>query len=44
MKPPPATSARANVYRNIIASDRIVASGFALSCPAMSGAEPWIGS
>ena len=39
-----ATSARANVWRNIIATDRIVASGLALSWPAMSGAEPWIGS
>ena len=30
--------------RSIIAADRIVPSGLARSCPAMSGAEPWIGS
>ena len=30
--------------RSIIAADRIVASGLALPCPAMSGAEPWMGS
>ncbi len=34
-----ATSARAKVWRNIIATDRIVASGFAMSLPAMSGAR-----
>ena len=27
-----------------MAADRIVAMGFAISCPAMSGAEPWLGS
>src|SRR5690606_24769771 len=32
------------VWRSSIADDRIVASGFATSRPAMSGAEPWIGS
>ena len=31
-------------WRSIIAADRIAAHGFALPCPAMSGAEPWIGS
>lgn len=30
--------------RDIIAAERIVAIGLALFCPAMSGAEPWIGS
>ena len=31
-------------YRSSIAADRIVASGFATPLPAMSGADPWIGS
>ena len=30
--------------RSIIAAERMVAIGFALSCPAISGAEPWLGS
>ena len=30
--------------RSSIAADRIVPIGLATSCPAMSGAEPWIGS
>jgi hypothetical protein len=30
--------------RSIIAMLKIVASGLAIPCPAMSGAEPWIGS
>jgi len=30
--------------RNIMAADRIVARGLALSSPAISGAEPWHGS
>ena len=28
----------------IIAAERIVARGLALSCPTMSGADPWMGS
>ena len=39
--PPPAARASSG---SSIAAERIAASGFALSCPAMSGAEPWIGS
>ena len=38
------TSFRSNDENIIIAADRIVPIGFALSWPAMSGAEPWIGS
>lgn len=30
--------------RNIMAAERMVARGLALSSPAMSGAEPWQGS
>ena len=30
--------------RSIIAAERMVPNGFARSCPAMSGAEPWMGS
>ena len=36
--------ARPSDERSIIAADRIVPIGFARSWPAMSGAEPWIGS
>mmetsp|Transcript_16001 Transcript_16001/g.32839 ORF Transcript_16001/g.32839 Transcript_16001/m.32839 type:complete len:202 (+) Transcript_16001:121-726(+) len=39
-----ASSGRSRSYRSIIAAERIMASGFALSWPAMSGAEPWQGS
>ena len=39
-----ANSSMPNVYRIIIATDRIVASGFARFFPAISGAEPCIGS
>ena len=39
-----ASAFRPKVYRSIIAADRIVAIGLALSWPAMSGAEPWTGS
>ena len=39
-----AASARPSDQRRSIAADRIVPIGFALSWPAMSGAEPWIGS
>src|SRR5699024_2286463 len=38
------SSDRWNVYFNIIAADRIIASGFTLFSPAMSGAETWTGS
>ena len=31
-------------YRIIMATERIVAMGLALPCPAMSGADPWMGS
>ncbi len=31
-------------WRSIMATDKIVASGFATSLPAMSGALPWLGS
>ena len=30
--------------RNIMAAERMVAMGLATSFPAMSGAEPWMGS
>src|SRR5215469_1511548 len=33
-----------NVYSSIAATLPIAPSGFALFCPAMSGAEPWTGS
>jgi len=39
-----AAAGDASEYRQSIAADRMAASGFARSCPAMSGAEPWIGS
>ena len=46
--PPPRSPRRPRAWpsdqRSIIAADRIVPSGFARSWPAMSGAEPWIGS
>ena len=32
------------LYRSIMAADRMQAMGLTASCPAMSGAEPWIGS
>ena len=38
------SSARPKEYFSIIAADRMVPMGLALSCPAMSGALPWIGS
>lgn len=31
-------------YRRSMAAERMVAQGLAMPCPAMSGAEPWIGS
>ena len=43
-RPPSAASARPSDSRRSIAADRIVPIGLARSCPAMSGAEPWIGS
>ena len=43
-RPPSAASARPSDVRSSIAADRIVPVGFAMSRPAMSGAEPWIGS
>ena len=39
-----AASARPSEVRSSIAADRIVPIGLAMSWPAMSGAEPWIGS
>ena len=39
-----AASSRPSDVRSSIAADRIVPIGFAMSRPAMSGAEPWIGS
>lgn len=39
-----ASASRSKLYFNSMAADRMVPMGFALSCPAMSGAEPWIGS
>ena len=39
-----AAAACPNDQRSIIAALRIVAAGFASPLPAMSGAEPWIGS
>ena len=39
-----ATSSRPSDQRASIAADRIVPTGFAIPRPAMSGAEPWIGS
>ena len=35
---------RPNEYLRSIADDIMVAIGLALSLPAMSGAEPWLGS
>ena len=37
-----ASASISKARRSIIAADRIVASGLALPCPAMSGAEPWM--
>ena len=39
-----ASLSRSNVYLSIIAAERMVAIGFALSMPAMSGADPPDGS
>ncbi len=39
-----AASSRLKEYSNIIATDSIVAKGFAFFVPAISGAEPCIGS
>ena len=39
-----AASARPSEVRSSIAADRIVPVGLAMSRPAMSGADPWIGS
>src|SRR6478735_8904192 len=39
-----AASGRPSDVRSSIAAERIVPIGFAMSRPAMSGAEPWIGS
>src|SRR5204862_521054 len=39
-----AASSLPSEWRSSIAAERIAAHGFALPVPAMSGAEPWIGS
>ena len=39
-----AAAASPSEWRSIIAAERIAAHGFAFPCPAISGAEPWIGS
>ena len=39
-----ASSSKPKLYRNIMAEERIVAIGLAISFPAISGAEPWLGS
>ena len=39
-----ASAARPKERLSIMAADRMVAMGFAMPCPAMSGAEPWMGS
>ena len=38
------SSSRPSEWRNSMADARMVANGFAIPFPAMSGAEPWIGS
>ena len=47
-RPPPRCGRRpspaSSPWRSIIATERNVASGLAIPCPAMSGAEPWTGS
>src|SRR5262249_27059774 len=39
-----AASSLPNEYRSIMAAERMVARGFAMFLPAISGAEPWMGS
>ena len=39
-----ASADKSNEYLNIIAAESIVAIGFATFCPAISGADPWLGS
>ncbi|MNR13135.1 hypothetical protein D3C85_1295230 [compost metagenome] len=39
-----ASSSRSKLWRSIMAADRTMPTGLARSLPAMSGAEPWIGS
>ena len=39
-----ASASRPSEWRSIMAADRMVPSGFAIPFPAMSGAEPWMGS
>ena len=39
-----ASAAISKLYRSIMAADRMQAMGLMISCPAMSGAEPWMGS
>ena len=38
------SASRPKEWRSSIAAERIIAIGLALPCPAISGAEPWIGS
>ena len=39
-----ASAAMSKLYRSIMAADRMQAMGLMMSWPAMSGAEPWMGS
>ena len=39
-----ASLSRSSEYLSIIAAERIVAIGLAIFFPAISGAEPWLGS
>ena len=39
-----ASASSPSEWRSIIAAERMVPSGFAIPFPAMSGADPWMGS